>query len=235
VGKFVEFYGEGVAATSLANRATIGNMSPEFGSSFTEASTQLDTVHVHDLAPDASTITLHDHGLRRGCMTHHVPAWARALSGAAAFVWRMRPAPTDCFPRSVGQHRPAVPDRLRRELQTPPAPATSPQTTPSPARNATAIPEGRQGLPVRSSALCTRTRAQGPTTVELAAGASECARARPGRDPGEPPTRVWGIAGRGFEDSVCRPVPESVGDRQDRECRGETTAPSGRARADADS
>ncbi|MBB1252764.1 aconitate hydratase AcnA [Streptomyces sp. OF3] len=32
VGKFVEFYGEGVAQTSLANRATIGNMSPEFGS-----------------------------------------------------------------------------------------------------------------------------------------------------------------------------------------------------------
>ncbi|MFD6369251.1 aconitate hydratase AcnA, partial [Streptomyces roseolus] len=32
VGKIVEFYGEGVAATSLANRATIGNMSPEFGS-----------------------------------------------------------------------------------------------------------------------------------------------------------------------------------------------------------
>ncbi len=32
VGKFVEFYGEGVAAVSLANRATIGNMSPEYGS-----------------------------------------------------------------------------------------------------------------------------------------------------------------------------------------------------------
>ncbi|GAA5230304.1 aconitate hydratase [Arthrobacter cryoconiti] len=32
VGKFVEFYGEGVAAVPLANRATIGNMSPEFGS-----------------------------------------------------------------------------------------------------------------------------------------------------------------------------------------------------------
>ncbi|MFJ8844550.1 aconitate hydratase AcnA [Streptomyces cyaneofuscatus] len=32
VGKFVEFYGQGVSATSLANRATIGNMSPEFGS-----------------------------------------------------------------------------------------------------------------------------------------------------------------------------------------------------------
>src|SRR6201999_1216797 len=32
VGKFVEFYGEGVSVLPVANRATIGNMSPEFGS-----------------------------------------------------------------------------------------------------------------------------------------------------------------------------------------------------------
>ncbi len=32
VGKFVEFYGDAVSAVPLANRATIGNMSPEFGS-----------------------------------------------------------------------------------------------------------------------------------------------------------------------------------------------------------
>src|SRR6202522_999727 len=32
VGKFVEFYGEGGAAVPVANRATIGNMLPEFGS-----------------------------------------------------------------------------------------------------------------------------------------------------------------------------------------------------------
>ncbi len=32
VGKFVEFYGPGVASVPLANRATIGNMSPEYGS-----------------------------------------------------------------------------------------------------------------------------------------------------------------------------------------------------------
>ena len=31
VGKFVEFYG-GVSAVPVANRATIGNMSPEYGS-----------------------------------------------------------------------------------------------------------------------------------------------------------------------------------------------------------
>ncbi len=32
VGKFVEFYGSGVGAVTLADRATIGNMSPEYGS-----------------------------------------------------------------------------------------------------------------------------------------------------------------------------------------------------------
>jgi aconitate hydratase len=32
VGKFVEFYGPGVGAVPVANRATIGNMSPEYGS-----------------------------------------------------------------------------------------------------------------------------------------------------------------------------------------------------------
>ncbi|MDR1806433.1 MAG: aconitate hydratase AcnA [Propionibacteriaceae bacterium] len=32
VGKFVEFYGEGVTAVPVANRCTIGNMSPEYGS-----------------------------------------------------------------------------------------------------------------------------------------------------------------------------------------------------------
>ena len=32
VGKFVEFYGQGVGAVPLADRATIGNMSPEYGS-----------------------------------------------------------------------------------------------------------------------------------------------------------------------------------------------------------
>ena len=32
VGKFVEFYGDGIASVPLANRATIGNMGPEFGS-----------------------------------------------------------------------------------------------------------------------------------------------------------------------------------------------------------
>ena len=32
VGKFVEFFGDGLADMPLADRATLGNMSPEFGS-----------------------------------------------------------------------------------------------------------------------------------------------------------------------------------------------------------
>ena len=44
VGKFVEFYGEGVAEVPLANRATLGNMSPEFGS--TAAIFPIDSVTV---------------------------------------------------------------------------------------------------------------------------------------------------------------------------------------------
>ena len=31
VGKFVDFYGPGVASVALADRATLGNMSPEYG------------------------------------------------------------------------------------------------------------------------------------------------------------------------------------------------------------
>ncbi len=44
VGKFVEFYGAGVAEVPLANRATLGNMSPEFGS--TAAIFPIDSVTV---------------------------------------------------------------------------------------------------------------------------------------------------------------------------------------------
>ncbi|MBZ4486339.1 aconitate hydratase [Microbacterium sp. cx-55] len=44
VGKFVEFYGAGVASVPLANRATIGNMSPEFGS--TAAMFPIDSVTI---------------------------------------------------------------------------------------------------------------------------------------------------------------------------------------------
>jgi aconitate hydratase len=48
VGKFVEFYGDGIGAVPLANRATIGNMSPEYGS--TVAIFPIDQVTLNYLA-----------------------------------------------------------------------------------------------------------------------------------------------------------------------------------------
>ncbi|GAC1386111.1 MAG: aconitate hydratase AcnA [Marmoricola sp.] len=45
VGKFVEFYGAGVTVLPLANRATIGNMSPEFGSTVAIFPIDEETIH----------------------------------------------------------------------------------------------------------------------------------------------------------------------------------------------
>src|SRR5881296_3029035 len=45
VGKFVEFYGPGVANVPLANRATIGNMSPEYGSTVAVFPIDEETLH----------------------------------------------------------------------------------------------------------------------------------------------------------------------------------------------
>jgi hypothetical protein len=62
---------------------------------FTAASTtQLDTAHLPDLAPDAGTVTLHDpRRLRQGCMTHPVPPWARPFLLAAAYLRRIAATP----------------------------------------------------------------------------------------------------------------------------------------------
>jgi aconitate hydratase len=45
VGKFVEFFGPGLAGLSLADRATIGNMSPEFGSTCAIFPIDAETLH----------------------------------------------------------------------------------------------------------------------------------------------------------------------------------------------
>ncbi|MDX3354748.1 aconitate hydratase [Streptomyces sp. ME01-24h] len=55
VGTFVEFYGPGVANVPLANRATIGNMSPEYGATcaiFPIDAETLDYLRLTDRAPE---------------------------------------------------------------------------------------------------------------------------------------------------------------------------------------
>ncbi|MGH3728604.1 MAG: aconitate hydratase [Micromonosporaceae bacterium] len=54
VGTFVEFYGPGVAAVPLANRATIGNMSPEYGSTAAIFPIDAETIHYLELTGRAA-------------------------------------------------------------------------------------------------------------------------------------------------------------------------------------
>src|SRR5438132_1602071 len=56
VGKFVEFYGPGLANVPLANRATIGNMSPEFGSTCAIFPIDAETLRYLELSGRAPTI-----------------------------------------------------------------------------------------------------------------------------------------------------------------------------------
>jgi len=59
VGKFVEFYGPGVAAVPLANRATIGNMSPEYGSTIAIFPIDAETINYLQLTGrDAQQVAL---------------------------------------------------------------------------------------------------------------------------------------------------------------------------------
>ncbi|GGO15003.1 aconitate hydratase [Micromonospora parathelypteridis] len=59
VGKFVEFYGPGVSAVPLANRATIGNMSPEYGSTVAIFPIDAETVRYLELTGrDAAQVAL---------------------------------------------------------------------------------------------------------------------------------------------------------------------------------
>ncbi|MEU7845528.1 aconitate hydratase [Micromonospora sp. NPDC049114] len=59
VGKFVEFYGPGVSAVPLANRATIGNMSPEYGSTVAIFPIDSETIRYLELTGrDAAQVAL---------------------------------------------------------------------------------------------------------------------------------------------------------------------------------
>ena len=66
VGKFVEFYGPGVSALPLANRATIGNMSPEFGSTIAVFPIDQQTLDYLELTGRSGRAARPGRGLRQG-------------------------------------------------------------------------------------------------------------------------------------------------------------------------
>ena len=83
VGTFVEFFGPGVAAVPVANRATIGNMSPEYGC--TSAIFPVDEVTLAYLRltgrPEAQVALVEAYAKEQGLWhdPDHVPAYSRVL------------------------------------------------------------------------------------------------------------------------------------------------------------
>jgi aconitate hydratase len=80
VGKFVEFYGEGVAEVPLANRATIGNMSPEFGSTCAIFPIDDKTLDYLRLTGRSRAADRARRGLRQGAGLWHDPSRRAAFS-----------------------------------------------------------------------------------------------------------------------------------------------------------
>jgi aconitate hydratase len=71
VSKFVEFYGPGISSLALADRATLGNMSPEFGSTCAISPVDAETLRYLDLTGrSTATIELVDAYAREQGMFH---------------------------------------------------------------------------------------------------------------------------------------------------------------------
>ncbi|MGW5670022.1 aconitate hydratase [Micromonospora sp. NPDC003776] len=83
VGKFVEFYGPGVSAVPLANRATIGNMSPEYGSTVAIFPIDAETVRYLELTGrDAQQVALVEAYAKEQGLWHdpnHEPEYSERL------------------------------------------------------------------------------------------------------------------------------------------------------------
>ena len=102
VGKFVEFYGDGVTALPLANRATIGNMSPEFGSTIAVFPIDQQTIDYLELTgrPRSSsrwsrpTPRSRASGTTRAPRAGPSPATARSSSSTSARSSPRSPAPS---------------------------------------------------------------------------------------------------------------------------------------------
>ena len=101
VGKFVEFFGAGLARLPLADRATIGNMSPEFGSTCAIFPIDAETLRYLEFSGRRAAADRAGRGLRQG----QRPLARRGLGGADLHR-RAAPRPLD---RGAEHRRPQAP------------------------------------------------------------------------------------------------------------------------------
>ena len=122
VGKFVEFYGAGLAGLPLADRATIGNMSPEFGSTCAIFPIDAETLRYLEFSGRPTRAGRARRGLRQGAGA----VARRGLRGAdllrqdRARPRRRRPehrrAQAPAGPRLADRVQGRLPDGARRDL-----------------------------------------------------------------------------------------------------------------------
>ena len=109
VGKFVEFYGTGVSALPLANRATIGNMSPEYGSTIAVFPIDGETLTYLRLTgrPESQVAWWRPTPRSRASGTTRSPRGtsSRATPSASSWTWRAsyRPSPGPSAPRTASR------------------------------------------------------------------------------------------------------------------------------------
>ena len=155
VGKFVEFYGEGVSAVPLANRATIGNMSPEFGS--TCAIFPIDDVTLEYLRltgrSDESVALVEAYAKEQGMWLHAGPDQPEAR-----YSERLELDLSTVVPSIAGPEAPAGPHRAHRRQG----------RLPQGAADLRRAPRGRRRRGVRPSRRATPRRRAAPTAPTAA-------------------------------------------------------------------
>jgi aconitase A len=106
-GKFVEFYGAGVAALPLANRATIGNMSPEYGSTcaiFPIDDETLDYLRLTGRS-DEQVALVEAYAKEQGCGTTRPPSRASPRSSSSTSRRSCRRSPARSVRRTASCSR----------------------------------------------------------------------------------------------------------------------------------
>ena len=121
VGQFVEFYGQGIANLPLADRATIGNMSPEFGSTCAIFPIDAETLRYLEFSGRSA-----EHVERVEAYAKAQGLWHDADSEEPTYSETLELDLADVVPSLAGPEAPAGPRRADRGQAVVPAGARGP-------------------------------------------------------------------------------------------------------------
>jgi aconitate hydratase len=187
VGKFVEFFGPGLHTLGLADRATIGNMSPEFGSTCAIFPVDAETLrYLEFTGRPTELIELVDAYARAGPHSHRGLRGADLLGDAPARLGDVEPASRARSAPRTGSPRRGEQALSRRWDFQPPSTWATTTMRPSPVLSNVRPPSddhnnerGKPRRPPRGTAIPGATA--NPVTVTLEDG-TEAESDRPGRD-----------------------------------------------------